>query len=81
QAANYVTESIQGSGAEASKEANKSVAKDSESNLSSRVTAAKDAVVDKKDEMSHNTKANVNKGNFLHSLNIMSAVLTNCRIS
>ncbi|CCU82845.1 unnamed protein product [Blumeria hordei] len=66
QAANYVTESIQGGGAEASKEANKNVAKDSESNLSSRVTAAKDAVVDKKDEMSHNTKADVNKESAKH---------------
>ncbi|KFY94304.1 hypothetical protein V500_03346 [Pseudogymnoascus sp. VKM F-4518 (FW-2643)] len=60
-AANYVAESVQGTGAEASKEGNKQVAKDSDASLSSRATAAKDAVVDKKDETSHNTKADVHK--------------------
>ncbi|CEL01362.1 Putative Glucose-repressible protein [Aspergillus calidoustus] len=60
-AANYVTESIQGAGASASKEANKNVAKDNDASLSSRATAAKDAVVDKKDEKSHDTKADVHK--------------------
>ena len=61
-AVNYVAETVQGGGAEASKEANKHVAKDSDASLSSRATAAKDAVVDKKDETSHNTKADVHKG-------------------
>ena len=61
-AANYVAETVQGSGAEASKEANKAVAKDSNASLGSRVTAAKDAAFDKKDEVSHNTKAEVHKG-------------------
>ena len=61
-AANYVSESIQGTGAEASKEANKQVAKDSDASIGSRATAAKDAVFDKKDETSHNTKADVHKG-------------------
>ena len=61
-AANYVSETVQGGGAEASKEANKTVAKDSDASLSSRATAAKDAVIDKKDESSHNTKADVHKG-------------------
>ncbi|KAL2857571.1 glucose-repressible protein Grg1 [Aspergillus pseudodeflectus] len=60
-AANYVSESIQGAGASASKEANKNVAKDNDASLSSRATAAKDAVVDKKDEKSHDTKADVHK--------------------
>jgi adenosyl cobinamide kinase/adenosyl cobinamide phosphate guanylyltransferase len=61
-AANYVAETVQGTGAEASKEANKQVAKDSDASLSSRATAAKDAAVDKKDETSHNTQADVHKG-------------------
>ncbi|TVY71415.1 Glucose-repressible protein [Lachnellula suecica] len=65
-AANYVSESVQGTGAEASKEANKSVAKDNDASLSSRATAAKDAVVDKKDETSHNTKADVHKESAKH---------------
>ena len=61
-AANYVAETVQGTGAEASKEANKQVAKDNDASLSSRATAAKDALIDKKDETSHNTKADVHKG-------------------
>jgi aspartate oxidase len=61
-AANYVSESIQGTGAEASKETNKHVAKDSDAKLSTRASAAKDALVDKKDEKSHETKADLNKG-------------------
>ncbi|CAG7941777.1 unnamed protein product [Penicillium salamii] len=60
-AANYVAESVQGTGAEASKEANKGVAKDNDASLTSRATAAKDAVVDKKDEKSHDVKADVHK--------------------
>jgi len=60
-AGNYVAETVQGSGATASKEANKQVAKDNDASLSSRTTAAKDAVIDKKDESSHNTKADVHK--------------------
>jgi hypothetical protein len=61
-AANYVSETVQGTGSEASKEANKSVAKDSDASLTSRATAAKDAVGDKVDQTSHNTKADVHKG-------------------
>merc|ERR1712113_1159579 len=60
-AANYVSETVKGTGAEASKETNKEVAKDSDANLSTRASAAKDAVVDKKDQESHNTQADVNK--------------------
>ncbi|CAG8886969.1 unnamed protein product [Penicillium egyptiacum] len=61
QAVNYVAETIQGTGAEASKEANKSVAKNSDADISTRASAAKDAFSDKKDEFTHNTKADVHK--------------------
>jgi hypothetical protein len=61
-AANYVSESVQGAGSQASKEANKQVAKDNDASLSSRATAAKDAVGDKFDQTSHDTKADVHKG-------------------
>jgi hypothetical protein len=60
--ANNVSETVQGAASGASKEANKSVAKDSNASLGSRATAAKDAVGDKIDETSHNTKADVHKG-------------------
>ncbi|KAF2705463.1 glucose-repressible gene protein [Pleomassaria siparia CBS 279.74] len=60
-AANYVSESVQGGGATASKEANKEVAKDNDASLGSRASAAKDAIGDKADESSHNTKADVHK--------------------
>ncbi|KAL4950650.1 glucose-repressible protein Grg1 [Aspergillus filifer] len=60
-AANYVSETVQGAGSSASKETNKNVAKDNDASLSARATAAKDAVVDKKDEKSHDAKADVHK--------------------
>ncbi|KAH8821448.1 glucose-repressible protein Grg1 [Xylogone sp. PMI_703] len=60
-AANYVSESVKGTSATASKEANKSVAKDNDASLGSRATAAKDAASDKVDEFSHNNKAEVHK--------------------
>ena len=63
-AANYVSETVQGTGAEASKETNKTVAKDGNADVSTRFTAAKDAVIDKKDESSHNAKADLHKGMF-----------------
>jgi hypothetical protein len=53
---------VQGTGAQASKEANKNVAKDNDANVTTRASAAKDAAVDKKDEFTHNTKADVHKG-------------------
>ncbi|KAJ5771804.1 hypothetical protein N7520_002333 [Penicillium odoratum] len=65
-AANYVSESIQGTGAEASKEANKQVAKDDDAKLSTRASAAKDAIFDKKDEKSHDVKADLNKEQAKH---------------
>ncbi|KAJ5593995.1 Glucose-repressible protein [Penicillium hispanicum] len=58
---NYVTESIKSAGASTSKEANKSVAKDSDAKLSTRANAAVDALSDKKDEHVHDTKADVHK--------------------
>ncbi|KAJ5769936.1 uncharacterized protein N7511_001987 [Penicillium nucicola] len=60
-AANYVAETVQGTGAEASKETNKHVAKNDDAKISTRATAAKDALVDKKDETVHDTKADVHK--------------------
>ncbi|KAJ5989965.1 hypothetical protein N7499_010491 [Penicillium canescens] len=65
-AANYVSETVQGTGAEASKKSNKQVAKDDDAKLSTRATAAKDALVDKKDEKSHDTKADVHKEQVKH---------------
>jgi hypothetical protein len=61
QQANYVSESVQGSGATASKEANKETAKSDNASLSTRATAAKDAVGDKMDESSHNAKGEAYK--------------------
>lgn len=43
-------------------DANKGVAKNSDASLTSRASVAKDAVVDKKDEKSHDVKADVQKG-------------------
>ncbi|KAJ5178864.1 glucose-repressible protein [Penicillium capsulatum] len=60
-AANYVSETIQGAGATASKEANKNVAKDSDAKLTTRASAAVDAVSDRKDEQVHDVKADVHK--------------------
>ncbi|KAL0944053.1 glucose-repressible gene protein [Colletotrichum truncatum] len=61
QAANYVSETVQGATSTASKEANKNVAKDNNASLGSRATAAKDALGDKIDETHHDTKADVHK--------------------
>lgn len=76
-AVNYVAETVQGGGAEASKETNKHVAKDSDASLGSRATAAKDAVVDKKDEASHNTKADVHKGKTENKTRLWHGINTN----
>lgn len=84
-AANYVSETVQGAGAQASKETNKGmfplnsynnlnnvltktteVAKDSNASLSSRATAAKDALGDKVDQSSHEAKADVHKESAKH---------------
>ncbi|CAG8249979.1 unnamed protein product [Penicillium nalgiovense] len=58
---NYVSESTQGTRAQAPIGANKGVAKNSDASLTSRASAAKDAVADKKDEKSHDVKADVQK--------------------
>ncbi|KAL4863681.1 hypothetical protein BDV12DRAFT_177233 [Aspergillus spectabilis] len=58
---NYVSETIQGAGATASKEVNKEVAKDNNADLTTRATAARDALLDKKDEKVHETRADVHK--------------------
>merc|ERR1739840_38300 len=60
-AANYVAESVQGGGAQASKEANKQVAKDGDASVGTRASAAKDAVSDKIDQSSHEGKADLHK--------------------
>ncbi|MCJ1350180.1 MAG: Glucose-repressible protein [Icmadophila ericetorum] len=60
-AGEYVSESVQGATSGASKEVNKNIAKDSDASLSSRATAAKDAVGDKVDEHGHNAKATYDK--------------------
>ncbi|KAJ5917694.1 glucose-repressible protein [Penicillium verhagenii] len=60
-AANYVSETIQGAGSTASKEANKHVAKDSDAKVTTRAQAAVDAVGDKADEKKHDVKADVHK--------------------
>ncbi|KAG9246339.1 glucose-repressible protein Grg1 [Calycina marina] len=65
-AANYVSESVQGAGAEASKTANKETAKDSNASMSTRASAGMDALGDKKDESAHNAKADVNKESAKH---------------
>lgn len=55
-AANYVSETVQETASGASKEANKSVAKDSDASLGTRASAAKDALGDKADETSHGVR-------------------------
>ncbi|CAD6574089.1 MAG: hypothetical protein CYPHOPRED_005283 [Cyphobasidiales sp. Tagirdzhanova-0007] len=60
-AVNYVSESITGASATASKEANKSQAKDSSQGIGSRVSAAGNAVSDKFDEQSSEAKKGAEK--------------------
>ncbi|VUC20842.1 unnamed protein product [Clonostachys rosea] len=61
QGVNYVAETVQGAVSGASKETNKEIAKDSNVNVGTRLTAAKDAVGDKVDESAHNGKAEAHK--------------------
>ncbi|RFU78308.1 hypothetical protein TARUN_3930 [Trichoderma arundinaceum] len=61
QAFNYVAESIQGATSGASKETNKEIAKNDNVDISTRATAAKDALGDKFDETAHNNKADAHK--------------------
>jgi len=62
-AANYVSETIQGNASEASKEANKEQAKGNvgDGSLSSRASGALDAAGDKLDQHKHETSAKANK--------------------
>ncbi|KAH7033176.1 glucose-repressible gene protein [Microdochium trichocladiopsis] len=60
-AANYVSDTVQGALSTTSKEANKEVAKDNNASIGTRASAAKDAVGDKFDEQKHNRSADVNK--------------------
>jgi len=52
-AANSVSDTVQGTTATASKEGNKSVAKDDNASVGTRASAAKDAAGDKVDEAKH----------------------------
>ncbi|KAF2157438.1 hypothetical protein K461DRAFT_273618 [Myriangium duriaei CBS 260.36] len=63
-AANYVSETIQGKSSEASKEANKEQAKGNvpgQDSISDRVSGAFGAAGDKVDQHSHNASAKANK--------------------
>ncbi|KAK4137869.1 hypothetical protein BT67DRAFT_439092 [Trichocladium antarcticum] len=61
QAGNYVSDKIQGTTNEASKEANKGVAKDSNAGVGTRLQAAGDAVSDKTKQHGHEASAEANK--------------------
>ncbi|KAJ9151434.1 hypothetical protein NKR19_g4960 [Coniochaeta hoffmannii] len=65
-AANYVSDKAQSATASASKETNKSVAKDSNAPVSSRLNAGVDALGDKKDEKKHDISAEGNKQQAMH---------------
>ncbi|KAL8988535.1 MAG: hypothetical protein Q9169_008536, partial [Polycauliona sp. 2 TL-2023] len=60
-AVNYASEKIQGGGAQASKEANKTVAKDSQAPLGTRMRAAGDMMGDKMDQHGHEADAKLHK--------------------
>ncbi|KAL2258944.1 hypothetical protein VTK26DRAFT_7552 [Humicola hyalothermophila] len=61
QAGNYVSDKVKGTSHEASKEANKSVAKDNNAGVGTRMQAAGDAISDKANEHTHDASAEVNK--------------------
>ncbi|KAL8690956.1 MAG: hypothetical protein Q9218_003713 [Villophora microphyllina] len=65
-AANYVGDKFQGTTAQASKEANKSIAKDSNVPVSTRMRAAGDMMSDKMDQHSHEAEAKVHKEKSKH---------------
>ncbi|OAV98621.1 hypothetical protein PTTG_09273 [Puccinia triticina 1-1 BBBD Race 1] len=60
-AVNYVSDKASELTNATSKEANKTVAKDSDASISTRATAAKDAIGDKVGEMTDSASAEVNK--------------------
>ncbi|PHH81455.1 hypothetical protein CDD82_735 [Ophiocordyceps australis] len=61
QAANYVSETVQSTVSGISKDANKEVAKDGNVDVGTRATAAKDALGDKIDQVTHDSKAEAHK--------------------
>ncbi|KAI3573404.1 glucose repressible protein Grg1 [Fusarium oxysporum f. sp. albedinis] len=61
QGVNYISEQAQKVASGTSKEANKEVAKDQNSSIGTRASAAKDAVSDKIDESKHDGKAEAHK--------------------
>jgi len=65
-AANYVGDSVKGAADTASKETNKSVAKDSNASVGTRASAATDAVGDKFNETKHDASADVHKEGAKH---------------
>ncbi|ROW06015.1 hypothetical protein VMCG_04634 [Cytospora schulzeri] len=64
--ANYVSDKVQGTSHEASKEVNKDVAKDSNVGIGNRAQAGVDAVKDKAKESSHDASAETNKQKATH---------------
>ncbi|KAL8680698.1 MAG: hypothetical protein Q9224_002250 [Gallowayella concinna] len=60
-AASSVSETVQGTGATAQKEAGKSKAEDSQAPLGERASGAKDAVSNKMEETKHETKSEADK--------------------
>ncbi|KAI7777933.1 hypothetical protein LA080_002918 [Diaporthe eres] len=64
--ANYVSDKIQGTTHEASKEANKEVAKDSNVSVGNRAQAGVDALKDKSKEHQHDASAEANKQKATH---------------
>ena len=70
--ANYVSETVQEATSGVSKETNKNVAKDRNNPVTTRASAAKDALGDKVDESAHGAKADANKpGNSNHGGSIL----------
>ncbi|KAH8887420.1 putative GRG-1 glucose-repressible gene-1 protein [Thozetella sp. PMI_491] len=65
-AANYVSDKVQGAASSVSKETNKEVAKDSNAPIGTRVNAAGDAISDKFDEHKHDASAELNKQKATH---------------
>ncbi|KAH9450553.1 hypothetical protein Pst134EB_018102 [Puccinia striiformis f. sp. tritici] len=61
EAAGYVSDKACELACSASKEVNKTIAKDSHASLSTRATAAKDAICDKSKEMKYGASAEVHK--------------------
>ena len=61
QAGNYISETVQGATAGASKEANKEIAKDNNASIGTRAEAGIDALKDKSKEHGHDARAEANK--------------------